>query len=188
MSTTSENVLQFTTSNYNIFHYSSRHSNLAHLQDFYSLFSVLKDASQSQIKSAYHDLLLRSHPDKRLINAPHKDNSNSVDIALLKEAYTTLSNPDLRAAYDARLDAQITQTKKTVPRPAQVVSLEDFEEDPHPIDEDGQGPWRYPCRCGGSYTISTVLMEEGKHLVPCSSCSEVIWVGYEQVEDERYQE
>jgi hypothetical protein len=27
----------------------------------------------------------------------------------------------------------------------------------------------------------------GKHLVACSSCSEVIWVGYEQVEDEPYQ-
>jgi len=153
------------------------------LQDFYSVLAIPRHAPHSQIKSAYHRLLLQSHPDKHIINQP---TSNLVDIALLKEAYTTLSNPDLRAAYDARLEARKNgwHSSQTAPRPAQLVSLEEFDQGP---DDDGQGPWTYPCRCGGSYTISTVLMEEGKHLVACSSCSEVIWVGYELVEDEPYQ-
>ena len=185
---------EFTTSIYvqhHFFHY--RHlSTLAHLQDFYSLLAVPRHASHSQIKSAYHQLLLQSHPDKRFINQSHDDvDSNPVDIALLKDAYTTLSNSDRRAAYDAHLDAQLNQRKngwQTVPRPAQVVSLEEFEQVSHPTDEDGQGSWRYSCRCGGLYIISTMLMEEGNHMVACSSCSEVIWVGYEQVDDEPYQE
>jgi diphthamide biosynthesis protein 4 len=147
------------------------------MADLYAVFSVPKHASPAQIKSAYHRLLLQSHPDKR----PICDTSIPADIDLIKEAYATLSNPERRAAYDARLDGQRKHGSQTVPRPAQVVSLEDFQED-HPSDEDRQGPWSYPCRCGGSYTISTALMEEGKHLVACSTCSEVIWVGYEQVD------
>lgn len=88
-------------------------------------------------------------------------------------------------AYDAALDSQLKQNIRSVPRPAQVVSLEEFEElqDPHTTDEDRQGPWKYSCRCGGSYIITIDLMEDGNHLVACSSCSEVIWVGYEQVDE-----
>jgi len=165
---------KFTTSIY----ISSITVTLAHLQDFYSVLAIPRHAPHSQIKSAYHRLLLQSHPDKRI----NQSTNIFVDITLLKEAYTTLSNPDLRAAYDARLEARKIgwHSSQTVSRPAQVVSLEEFDQGP---DDDEQGPWTYPCRCGGSYTISTVLMEEGKHLVACSSCSEVIWVGYELVED-----
>ena len=118
----------------------------------------------AQIKSAYHRTLLQSHPDKKKTSEP-------IDIALIKEAYSTLSNPQLRAEYDAQHSYSTAP-----PRPAQVVSLEDFEE------VEAEGSWRYTCRCGGLYLITFTLMDEGEHLVACNSCSEVVWVGYELAE------
>ena len=101
-----------------------------------------------------------------------------VDIALFKDAYTTLSSPHLRAQYDEKFSQQIDVAG---PRPAQVVSLEDFEE-----EEDGnlKVNWRYRCRCGGQYIITEEDLDNGQHLVGCGSCSEVVWVGYEQMEVE----
>lgn len=143
--------------------------------DLYQLLSVSKDASLAEIKSAYHRALLKSHPDKR--SASNSD--NYVDIALIKEAYTTLSNEEDRAAYNARLTQNIYTSAS--PRPAQVISLEEFDDESLGIaEEDSEGgPWRYSCRCGGSYLITTTSMEKGEHLIACSSCSETIWVGYE---------
>lgn len=134
-----------------------------------------KDASLAGIKSAYHRVLLKSHPDKR--NASISD--NHVDIALIKEAYKTLSNEEDRAAYDARLKQHLYAGAS--PRPAQVISLEEFNNENSGITEEDSegGPWKYSCRCGGSYLITTTVMENGEHLIACNSCSETIWVGYE---------
>lgn len=145
--------------------------------DLYAVLAIPKHASQPQIKSAYRRLLLQSHPDKRTF-----DRSDQPDLALIKHAYATLNDPERRAAYDSRLALTISHI---APRPAQVISLEEFDQATHTTEEDHQGPWCYPCRCGGSYTISTALMEDDKHLVACSNCSEVVWVGFEQVDDER---
>ncbi|KNZ77505.1 Diphthamide biosynthesis protein 4 [Termitomyces sp. J132] len=68
------------------------------------------------------------------------------------------------------------------PRPAQVVSLEEFEEAMTESEKDSV--WRYQCRCGGMYRITAADMENGHHLVGCSSCSEVVWVGYELQESD----
>jgi len=101
--------------------------------------------------------------------------SEAIDIALIKEAYSILSDPHLRAKYDAH-----RSYSETPPRPAQLVSLEDFEEVDSGMDDFEV--WRYPCRCGGSYHINTTLMEKGEHLIACNSCSEVVWVGYQLAE------
>lgn len=90
-------------------------------------------------------------------------------------------------------------------RPAQVVSLEEFQEfqefqsetagevsskmedDGVSVDDhnqwEGRAIYTYPCRCGGMYKLTTDDLESGHHLVGCESCSEVIWVGYEEVVD-----
>ena len=92
-----------------------------------------------------------------------------------------LSSPASRAAYDAsRAEAQA----KGGPRPAQVVSLEEFAESG---DEAGRMTWTFSCRCGGMYIVREEQLEDGQHLVGCNSCSEVVWVGFEvadEVEDE----
>jgi diphthamide biosynthesis protein 4 len=100
-----------------------------------------------------------------------------VDIALLKEAYTTLSSPELRARFDRVVDQRRGQHIYG-PRPAQLVSLDDFDE----VQGVDPTEWRYNCRCGGIYSVSSRQLDDGQHLVACGSCSEVIWVGYE-IED-----
>ncbi|KAF7298009.1 hypothetical protein HMN09_01021900 [Mycena chlorophos] len=125
--------------------------------DPYVLLDVRTDATQAEIKAAYHRALLAAHPDKNI--------TSTIDIAALKEAYRVLSSPEL------------LKNAKTGPRPAQIVSLSDFTELP------AGDVWEHPCRCGANYCISASDMDAGRHLVPCASCSEVVWVGYEIVEE-----
>lgn len=146
--------------------------------NYYDVLGVDQDASHADIKAAYHRLLLAHHPDKRKADtSPDASlSSNTFDFALWKEAYTTLTTPDLREEYDPKLNAILVQ-KSSAPRPAQVISLDDFDSD------EEQGTWWHICRCGGHYRIKEQFLEDGHHLVNCDSCSEVIWVGYEAVEE-----
>ena len=170
--------------------------------DFYSLLQIPRDASPNDIKIAYHRTLLRLHPDKQFRLRTQRDIAlldttadssrsppdESVDVALLKDAYRTLSDADLRAAYDGSLRRE-THARSRGPRPAQVVSLEEFTT----IETDETGSsgigteadvaqeWWHRCRCGGTYRITQDDLENGMHLIGCESCSEVIWVGYEEV-------
>ncbi|KAF9444349.1 DnaJ-domain-containing protein [Macrolepiota fuliginosa MF-IS2] len=150
------------------------------MHNYYEILSVPPSASPTEIKLAYHHLLLKHHPDKN-IHSRNAPNIDVVDIALMQEAYTTLAAPSARAEYDASLKKYKEGTKTLGPRPAQIVSLEEFTQ----LDLEGMDDtWEYPCRCGGSYRISESDMEKGQHLVGCRSCSEVIWAGYEVQEDE----
>lgn len=123
-------------------------------------------------------------------------------MALLKEAYRTLSDVDLRAVYDGSLRRE-EHARSRGPRPAQVVSLEEFTPIETEAEAEGTGgsgtgtpvegdaaqaSWWYGCRCGGTYRITQDDLENGTHLVGCESCSEVIWVGYEEAEDEDEEE
>lgn len=156
--------------------------------DYYAILSIPRSASPSDIKFAYHRALLLHHPDKQSLRVNGRGGSEGnghapiagggdvdVDIGLIQEAYTTLSSTELRAEYDARRSAAAA---KTSPRPAQVVSLEEF------VEEGEEGVWAYACRCGGKYTIREAEMEQDEHLVGCSGCSEVVWVGYEVADDD----
>lgn len=137
---------------------------------YYEILAVDKSASLLDIKQAYHRALLASHPDKHVSGSISP--SSPVNISTLKDAYTTLSSDALKREYDARQRSSERDIKYG-PRPAQVVSLEDFTV---LADED---TWVYQCRCGDSYRIDGQDMDKGKHLVACESCSEVVWVGYE---------
>ncbi|KAF9780905.1 hypothetical protein BJ322DRAFT_1082337 [Thelephora terrestris] len=140
-------------------------------QNYYELLQVPQTASFADIKASYHRLLLSHHPDK---SDPSKHNSTQtdVDIGSLKEAFTTLSTAESRMRYDFELSSlPCLSSRPSQSRPAHVVSLEDFE-------DLGQ-VWVYGCRCGEHYAINEADMENDVHLVACSGCSEVIWIGYE---------
>ena len=150
------------------------------MNNYYQILDVPPTATLAEMKFAYHTLLLKHHPDKKILSENH---SSSLDISLLKEAYTTLSSPLSRSQHDMFLkDAQksssLQMPVKLDPRPAQIVSLEDFTQ----VQSEEAEVWEYPCRCGGTYKISESDMDNGQHLVGCRSCSEVIWVGYELVD------
>ncbi|KAH9932060.1 uncharacterized protein BXZ73DRAFT_46916 [Epithele typhae] len=138
--------------------------------DFYGVLSISPSANAAEIKAAYHRALLAHHPDKRSQSTPRP---NPVDIDVLKQAFTTLHSPELRKAYDA---ARMTERTRQVPRPAQIVSLEDFA-------NESDGRWTHPCRCGGTYVFVETMLDVGEHLVGCTSCSEVVWAGYELLEE-----
>ena len=143
--------------------------------DYYALLGVTRSASLNTIKAAYHRALLRLHPDKqRPTNGDDPSTpspSSAANIGLLQDAFLTLSTTQ-RAAYDAQFEL----SRRKAPRPAQVVSLEDF-------DCPDAAEWTLACRCGGMYRVTEDDLERGRHLVGCENCSEVVWVGYEMVEE-----
>ena len=137
-------------------------------RDHYELLQVPRTATPAEIKASYHRLLLSHHPDKS--SSSRTDSSQTqIDIDSLKKAFTTLFSHESRSRYDMELSSRSVPSSWS--RPAQIVSLEDFQE----LGE----VWTHHCRCGGRYTIGEADMENGVHLVPCLSCSEVIWVGYQ---------
>ncbi|KIJ25773.1 hypothetical protein M422DRAFT_102915, partial [Sphaerobolus stellatus SS14] len=128
------------------------------------------------VKQAYHRTLLRSHPDKQIAIEAEKD----VDISIIREAYLTLSDPEAKRIYDASLKSRTD----VGPRPAQIVSLDNFEVRECRDGEDGGDIFSYTCRCGGQYRITEQQLERDIHLIGCEACSEVIWAGYEAAEED----
>src|SRR5271168_359012 len=64
-------------------------------RDFYEILEVSKNATQEEIKSAYRKLALQFHPDR---NPDNKEAEEKFKEAA--EAYSVLSDPQKRAAYD----------------------------------------------------------------------------------------
>jgi curved DNA-binding protein CbpA len=72
--------------------------------DYYALLSVGRDASESEIKSAFRRFALQFHPDRHPKDSPK--GKRAVEIYQRgSEAYRTLSNAQLRAIYDRNLAA-----------------------------------------------------------------------------------
>lgn len=67
-------------------------------QDFYQLLKLRRDASGEEIKTAYRTLTKNSHPDIA------GQEANDLHI-LVTQAYKTLINPNLRSAYDTKIEA-----------------------------------------------------------------------------------
>jgi DnaJ family protein C protein 11 len=65
--------------------------------NYYAVLNVPKEASESEIKSAYHRLSVIFHPDKH--NQSEKEGAEN-RFTLIKQAYDILSNPSSRAVYD----------------------------------------------------------------------------------------
>ena len=63
--------------------------------DYYDVLSVSRDASDSELKTAYRKLAMQYHPDRN-----PGDHTAEEKFKECSEAYSVLSDPEKRAAYD----------------------------------------------------------------------------------------
>ena len=68
-------------------------------ENYYDILGVSKTASEDEIKKAFRKLAIETHPDKH-----PGDKSAEEKFKKINEAYTTLSDKDQRAKYDATLN------------------------------------------------------------------------------------
>lgn len=64
------------------------------MKDYYKILGLPPSATKGEIKLAYRKLAHQYHPDKNPANK-HAE----IHFSLIKEAYTTLTNPELRELY-----------------------------------------------------------------------------------------
>eukprot|EP00667_Euglena_gracilis_P004827 EG_transcript_4852 len=64
------------------------------IYDFYELLHISRNASQSEIKRAYHHRAMQYHPDK------NPDPRAAVTFDRIRKAYDVLKDPDMRSKYD----------------------------------------------------------------------------------------
>jgi diphthamide biosynthesis protein 4 len=140
--------------------------------------------SLSLIKRAYRRALLSHHPDKnRSSNTSPSSQPPLYTIDQISLAYTTLSNPRARTAYDLSL---ISATSSTTPLPSQfqtgieTVDLDDLSFCEAENAQDEEIEWYRGCRCGNpkGYRFGEADLEEaadlGELLVGCVDCS--LWL------------
>ena len=88
-------------------------SRLAVAEDYYQVLGVRRTASVGEIKSAYHKLAKRFHPDRF-----HRDADATLHarieeaFARIAQSYETLKEKQSRAAYDLKLSQQSTTTQQ----------------------------------------------------------------------------
>jgi hypothetical protein len=70
---------------------------------YYEILQVHQNTKVAEIKRAYHKLALQYHPDKASV--ADREFANR-EFASIKEAYETLSSPELRRQYDDELNAK----------------------------------------------------------------------------------
>lgn len=131
----------------------------------YDTLGVDTNASQLDIKKAYQGLALISHPDKQL--------SSSTEFVAIANAYNVLSDPTLRKEYDHKIGLIDVKSIGVL----DTVDLDDMDV----VNDD---EWAYPCRCSGTYTLSSKEMESGINIVHCDSCSLRIRVLYSIIDSD----
>lgn len=70
---------------------------------YYEVLRVAPDASAADVQRAFHDLALRSHPDRFVEEGPEVAEAAAKVFKRAVEAYNVLRRPDLRRRYDAEL-------------------------------------------------------------------------------------
>ena len=139
-----------------------------------ALYQKGKLISQDQIKAAYRQALLKSHPDKsqHLLSTKSRHTVDEITVA-----YKTLSTPISRAEYDRTLRLQDSKILESTIKPLtglDVADLDDLE-----YNEE-QRIWYRSCRCGNKrgYLISEADLEReaehGEIIAGCGGCS--LWL------------
>ncbi|SMN21038.1 similar to Saccharomyces cerevisiae YJR097W JJJ3 Protein of unknown function, contains a J-domain, which is a region with homology to the E. coli DnaJ protein [Maudiozyma saulgeensis] len=158
----------------------------------YEILNVTSQSTLLEIKQAYKELLLNTHPDKIQSNNTHKINKiHSLDD--IKEAYRVLGDDKLRKQYDTELleDGKRKGIYKFGDG-VDEVSLDTFETVEHTHNDGTESDiWHYyrkcpRCQVADGFKLDDNLLEEfavvcenrddGMYqvLIQCDSCS--LWL------------
>jgi curved DNA-binding protein CbpA len=92
---------------------------LADAMNYYEVLDVSRTATFIEIKSAYHDLARRFHPDRFHKGETELRRRIDSGFARIAQAYETLSDPSLRAGYDAKETSKSRKGPRESAPPAQ---------------------------------------------------------------------
>jgi DnaJ-class molecular chaperone len=81
------------------------------LDDYYALLGIAADADEAEVRSAWRRLALRWHPDRAGADA-------TVTFQRISAAYTVISDPVARAAYDRRRGIRTGSTPRKAGSPS----------------------------------------------------------------------
>ena len=144
----------------------------AGMEDLYAVLQCSTESTADQLKQKYRELAKIHHPDSHPLD-------NSVDhhayFVKINHAYKILSDSALRQAYDACWHQK--QFYQELPI-QEMVDLEELE-----FDSDAE-QYSLPCRCGDSYTMSSVYVLLHFEYAACPSCSLCIKIVYSSVDSE----
>ncbi|KAL3851087.1 hypothetical protein ACJIZ3_012969 [Penstemon smallii] len=82
-------------------------------KSLYEVLRVKRNASQTEIKTAYRTLAKLYHPDatSRFMDSSIATSTDGRDFIEIHDAYSTLSDPDARAVYDYNLNFNSQQRR-----------------------------------------------------------------------------
>ena len=136
------------------------------MSNFYQLLNVLPTASTSEIQSAYAKVRAQ------LVSSSETDaGALAVQTQSLEEAYTTLSDPSRRAAYDRSLGATAPGVALVIASQPNVITL------PQPVVPPQV---QQPCpHCGGLNPVqATMCVHCNKQVArPCPTCAQIVILG-----------
>ncbi|XP_032226264.2 DPH4 homolog [Nematostella vectensis] len=142
-------------------------------RNYYDVLGVDSSSSSEEIRKAYQRLALKFHPDK--LDAAQTEKSQAVkEFHAISEAWNVLSNSELKSKYDKGITEINLQQKWPVNGS---VDLDDME-------ENDDGSYSSPCRCGGEYVITNAHLQSGQSMVCCTTCTLSIRVLYAVVSEE----
>ena len=79
------------------------------MKDYYEILGIGKNATEQEIKKAYRKLSMKFHPDKNDGDKYFESMFNNI-----KEAYETLSEPEMKGKYDKAYDQFITRQNSEI--------------------------------------------------------------------------
>lgn len=136
-------------------------------ESYYKVLGCEENASVDVIRRCYHKKALLHHPDKGS-NDGRVEDMTGFDV--ISKAWKTLSDPEARRVYDAKLSESRLARQELV--------FGSFSASELTFDQD-DNTYKQLCRCGGTFVLAAqdlALAQDSDISIECDSCSLVIHV------------
>jgi len=127
--------------------------------DYYEILGVARDATIDVIKKAYRRLALLWHPDK---NPDNEDEAEAM-FRKISEAYTALSEPEMRQRYNSGEDVQREAKERAEEQRKFKVDPRTFSEpDPETGKRSAEASWTDP-ETNDTHTVNVTVEPQFRH-------------------------